>query len=247
MLLKKSISPKNFGVGLGDSVKSGVKSVKNTGKSSVKNTKKVSNTGESSVKGFSSKGDNTTLGVIGQHYMSAEEDMRGLFFIVKGNYVRNLGDSFLNEVSGDVSHIGGYDPESENTKEWYMCLDKVTFQCITCGSDIEKVLRGVKDYIIKFRGKSKDYFKYICDVTSEDYYETHFLGYQPLSPEKRTKKAEGRCPRTSPIMRCLYNAVFEVYGHYYRDKIEVVEEEAYKVLETRNNPLKRCKLRMSKK
>lgn len=233
MLLKKSISPKNFSVG---GVTKGVSdSVKNTGESSVKNTKQVLNTGESSV----SKGDRTTLGVIGQHYISVGEDMRGLFFIIKGNYVRNLGDSFLNEVSGDVSHIGGYDPENENTKEWYMCLDKVTFQCITCGSDFEKVLRGVKDYIVKFRGKSKDYFKYICDITSEDYYDIHFLGHQPLTPEKRTKKAEGRCPRTSPIMRCLYNAVFEVYGQYYRDKIEAVEEEAYKVVEKRNTPLKK--------
>lgn len=235
MLLKKSISPKNFSVGLSGGVSSNSVKKENTGKSSVKNTKQVLNTGESSV----SKSDKTTLGVIGQHYMSVGEDMRGLFFIIKGNYTRNLGDSFINEVSGDVSHIGGYDPENENTKEWYMCLDKVTFQCITCGSDFEKVLRGVKDYIVKFRGKSKDYFKYICDLTSEDYYETHFLGRQPLSPEKRTEKAEGRCPRTSPIMRCLYNAVFEVYGHYYRDKIEAVEEEAYKVVEKRNTPLKK--------
>lgn len=238
MLLKKSISPKNFSVGSSVGVSSNSVKKENTGKSSVKNTKKVSNTGESSVKS-ESRGDKTTLGVIGQHYMSVGEDMRGLFFIIKGNYVRNLGDSFLNEVSGDVSHIGGYDPEGENTKEWYMCLDKVTFQCVTCGNDIEKVLRGVKDYIVKFRGKSKDYFKYICDLTSEDYYETHFLGRPPLTPEKRTKKALGRCPRTSPIMRCLYNAVFEVYGQYYRDKIEAVEEEAYKVVEKRNTPLKK--------
>lgn len=237
MLLKKNLfPPKNFSVGLSGGVTKGVSdSVRNTGKSSVKNTKQVLNTGESSV----SKSDKTTLGVIGQHYMSVGEDMRGLFFIIKGNYTRNLGDSFINEVSGDVSHVGGYDPENENTKEWYMCLDKVTFQCITCGSDFEKVLRGVKDYIVKFRGKSKDYFKYICDLTSEDYYETHFLGRQPLSPEKRSQKAEGRCPRTSPIMRCLYNAVFEVYGHYYRDEIEAVEEEAYKVVEKRNTPLKK--------
>ena len=117
MILKnKFFPPQNF------SVKKGVK------KSVKKGVDEVSTLYETSVMGEDTKkGSESNLGVIGSYYNNAGEDIRGLFFIVKGHYKKGVGDSFINEVSGNISHIGGYDPKNENIGEWYTCLDKVTY------------------------------------------------------------------------------------------------------------------------
>ena len=53
------------------------------------------------------------------------EDMRGLFFIVKGQYRKGEGKKIVNDVSGDYMWLGGYDPTLKDTPStrWYMCLD----------------------------------------------------------------------------------------------------------------------------
>lgn len=158
------------------------------------------------------------------------DSMRGLFFIVKGGYVKGVEPQYTNRVTGDVGYVGGYDPERDTTQEWYMLMDRKTFQCIACGGDYQKVLRGVKTVILKYKGSAKRYFKHISQTTSDDYYEVHYLGHEPLTPDQRTKKAEGRCPRTSPIMRCLYEEIDHYYGDYYTSDIEVLEDEAYSEL-----------------
>lgn len=177
------------------------------------------------------------------------EDMKDLFFIVKGQFRKGVEPSFINTATGDVSYVGGYNPESDTTENWYMCLDKVTFHCVGCGSDLKKVLHGVYTQIVKHKGQAKKYFKYVSDTTSDDYYETHYLGSTPLDHDQRAKKAEGRCPRTSPPMRCLYEAVYNMYGHYYDDFVEEMEDLAFSDLEKwkkENNPLNKTKKRLSK-
>lgn len=173
-----------------------------------------------------------------------KEDMRGLFFLVKGQY-RKQEPCFTNEVTGDKTYIGGYDPESENTNEWYMVMDNKTFHCIACGSNKEKVLNSVHSVIVRYKGEAKLYFHHVSKVTSDDYYETHYLGHKELTPDKRAKKAEGRCPRVSPAMRCLYEKVLEEYGDYYSDEVECLEDKAYESLKE-NTPLKRSKRLVSK-
>lgn len=158
----------------------------------------------------------------------ASDDMRGLFTIVKGGYVKGAEPSFVNRESGDVSYVGGYDPE--RAQEWYMAMDRKCFHCFSCGSDYDKVLNSIRTVMKKYKGSAKRYFKHVCSVTSDDYYEVHYLGHTPLTPEKRAKKAEGRCPRTSPIMRCLYEEIDKHYGDYYSDDIEKIEEEVYREL-----------------
>lgn len=158
------------------------------------------------------------------------DSMRGLFIIIKGQYTKNLSPEYTNRVTSEVGHVGGFDPDRPTTSEWYMVMDRKCFHCVGCGSDYEKVLRGVKTQILKYKGSAKRYFKHISQVTSDDYYETHYLGHTPLTPEKRAKKAEGRCPRTSPIMRCLYEEIDKFYGDYYRSDIEKMEDEAYSEL-----------------
>ena len=177
------------------------------------------------------------------------DSMRGLFFIVKGHYKKGVEPSFVNSVSGDVNHIGGYNPDSVTTDEWYMLMDKITFQCIACGSDLDKVVKGVYNAIVKRKGSAKKYFKHISDTTSDDYYEIHYLGHTPLTHDQRVKKAEGRCPRISPVMRCLYSHIFSVYGDYYIDQIEHMEDLAYSDLEEwkkENRPINKTKKRLAK-
>lgn len=186
----------------------------------------------SPTKNTSQDTTSTPQRVVGDEYTHHEGDsMRDLFFIVKGQYRKGVEPSFINRATGDVSYVGGHNPDDPNTEEWYMCLDKVTFNCVACGGDLKKVAHAVYTQIMKRGGSAKKYFKYVSDTTSDDYYEVTYLGHEPLTSDKRSKKAEGRCPRTSPPMRCLYNAVYKWYGDYYCDLIAEMEDLAYKDLE----------------
>lgn len=173
------------------------------------------------------------------------DSMRGLFFIVKGQYARGVEPSFMNTAKNEVSHIGGYNPYSKETHNWYMLLDCKTFHCIACGSDFNKVVKGVYTVIKRYKGDAKKYFKHISDTTSDDYYETHYLGRTPLTPEQRANKAEGKCPRVSPVTRCVYERVYEEYGDYYSDEIEEMEDLAYSELKE-EKPIHKTKKLMAK-
>lgn len=153
--------------------------------------------------------------------MSTVQDMRGLFYIVKGQYKPNKRDTLNTE---------GYEPDNPSTVEWYQLRDCKTHHCIACGSNFNKVLKGVYTAITKYKG-AKVYFKYVDDTTTEDYYRTHYLGKPPYTPEERTKRGEdGRSARVSPEMKVLFNRVYEDYGDYYREYIIEMEDEAYKYL-----------------
>lgn len=173
------------------------------------------------------------------------DTMKGLFFIVKGQYKKGAKPSFLNKVTNETSYIGGYDPSDDTTSEWYMLMDSKTFHCITCGSDFNKVLKGVYNVILKHKGSAKRYFKHVSSITSDDYYETHYLGKTPLTPEKRAKKAEGRCPRVSPTMRELYEHIYEEFGDYFSDEIKEMEDLAYKDMKE-DTPIHKSRKLMSK-
>lgn len=168
------------------------------------------------------------------------DNMRGLFFIVKGQYRHGVEPRFKNEISGDTTYIGGFNPDDSKTPQWYMLVDNKTYHCIACGSDLKKVLQSVRTAIVKHKGVARNYFKKVSEVTSDDYYEVHYLGQAPLTHDQRVAKAEGRCPRVSPTMRCLYGEVFNTYGHHYREEIEEMEDLAYKDLKDKT-PLGKAK------
>jgi hypothetical protein len=174
-------------------------------------------------------------------HISNEESLKGLFYIVKGQYAKL---SPVIYIEGEEKCVGGYDPDNENTSEWYRVIDNVTFHCICCGSDFDKCLVAIKNAILKFKTR-KNYFRHVCEVTSEDYYEVHYLGHKPLTHDQRTKKAEGRCPRTSPAQKRLEQAVLDTYGDYYRDVIEEVEDEAYEEIKN-DKPLMKSKKRFKR-
>lgn len=176
-------------------------------------------------------------------HITLEESMRGLFYIVKGQYAKK-GDSFVNRVTGDVSYIGGYDPTDESTPEWYRVQDNVLHYCVCCGSDLDKCLKAITNQIKRYKTR-KMYFKKVCQLTSEDYYEIHYLGHRPLTPEQRSKKAEGRCPRTSPVQRALEEEVYKAYGDYYSDLIKEAEDIAYEEIKN-DKPLSKAMKRHKK-
>lgn len=130
--------------------------------------------------------------------MKTHEDMRNLFFIIKGVYTKGVEPKFVN-TKGEDTYIGGYDPYSDDTKEWYMLLDNKTYSVVSCGEDFNTVLKGVYKTIKHFNGSLKKYLK-------------HFNG----TPHTQSK-----------IMVEIYNRVYEEYGDYYEDLITQMEDLAY--------------------
>lgn len=153
--------------------------------------------------------------------MNTTQDMRGLFYIVKGQYRANKRD----ELNTD-----GFNPDDPNTHEWYQLRDCKTHHCYCCGSNFDKVLHGVYTAIIKHK-TARGYFKYVDDTTTEDYYRVHYLGKPPYTPEQRNKRAEnGKSARVSPATKELYDMIYRDYGDYYTDQIGEMEDEAYRYL-----------------
>ena len=142
-----------------------------------------------------------------------EEDLRGVFFIVKGHYRKNCGQSFVNSATGDVNHIGGYDPSSEETSEWYMVLDNITFNCVCCGSDFNRAVRSIGNAIKRYKTKAR----YLKELKRRD-------------PRNNVSKP----------MRCIYQAVYDTYGDFYDEYIEEQEDLAYGDI-TFKTPLQRTK------
>ena len=140
--------------------------------------------------------------------------MKDLFFIIKGQYKKGAEPSYVNKVNKDLYHIGGYDPYNDTTSEWYMAVDNITFTTISCGGDLEKVLRSVYNVIKKYKGDTK---KYLKGVRSSD-----------------TKE--------SPIMQDMRKHIYEEYGDYYKDEVREMEDLAFSELKEEKPVLKNRKL-----
>lgn len=152
------------------------------------------------------------------------DSMRGLFFIMKGQYSRDVGPSFVNEANGNTHHVGGYDPSSDDTVEWYMVLDNVRFSYVYGGSDYNKCLESIKKVIKRHKGSAKKYLE-------------HIKGYDNIYP------------LVSPVMVEVYKHVYEEYGQFFREDVERVEDIAYQDLEEwirENKPINKTKKRLGK-
>lgn len=158
------------------------------------------------------------------------DSMRGLFFIVKGKHAWKKAPTYTNKVSGEVGHLGGYDPYDDDTEEWYNVMDRKCYHTIYSGGDKDRAVDAIRKCIVRHKGVAKSYFREVSKYTSDDYYEVHYLGHTELTPDKRAKKCEGRCPRTSPIMQDMYRNIDSMWGDYYQDLIEQAEDTAYNEL-----------------
>lgn len=167
-----------------------------------------------------------------------KEDMRNLFIIIKGQYLKGVFPRIFDSVTGDTHYIGGFNPTNENTVEWYQALDRNTFHTISCGQDLNTVLTAIKVHIKTYKGKARNYYKALSKYTTEDYYETHYLGHSAIPYEQKRKS--DKCCGVSEVMKSAYLAVLNTYGDFYRDQIAVVEDEAYEEL-VDNNPISKAR------
>ena len=143
------------------------------------------------------------------------EDMRGLFFIVKGQYEKGVKPSFINEVSDNESFIGGYDPENKNTSEYYRLMDRKTYTTLCCSGDLNTVLKSVYKYIKKFKGNINNYLSFIKNMET---------------------------PMPSPIMRCMYEHIDNLFGDYFSDEVRKMEDLAFNELHEEKTVIKSRKL-----
>lgn len=118
--------------------------------------------------------------------------MRGLFFVIKGQYRR--------DKSGDDTI--GYDPFNPDTSEWYMLVDNKTFTCVSCGSDLKKVLQGVYKSIKRHKGDANKYFRQVAMLSS----------------------------KVSIPTQEVYKRVYREFGDYFEDEVREMEDLAYEDL-----------------
>lgn len=150
---------------------------------------------------------------------SDNDDLRGMFFIVKGQYEKGVVPSVISKVTGGEVFLGGYDPSNDNTAEWYMALDKVTYHCICCSGDFEMIKRGIVNAITRYKTKEN----YLMQL-----------------------KMRGEYEDVSKPMRFVYDMVYSYYGNYYSEVVSDLEEEAYSSsLSHTGNTLKRSLLKKS--
>lgn len=133
-----------------------------------------------------------------------KEDMRGVLFIVRGQYRRDYGEKFFNEVSESYHHIGGYDPSDSSNPEWYMLLENLTYHTLACGSDLEKVVRMARQYIQKYPTQAR-FRKMLNTLESKD----------------------------SPITKRIMEEVYKEFGHTYEDLVEGVVDTTYEEVQAR--------------
>lgn len=146
-----------------------------------------------------------------QHLNTKEDTMRGLFFIIKGQYQRDYRNK--------DNHTLGYDPFNSDTSEWYMVLDNKTFTCVSCGSDLQKVLQSLFKVIKRYRGEAYRYFKQVSESVS----------------------------KVSPSTRNIYHQVFNEFGDYYEDEVREMEDLAYEELKQERPVFKSRKLMEKRK
>lgn len=146
------------------------------------------------------------------------QDLRGVFFIIKGQYKRNTPPRIFNVASGDYNWIGGYDPTSPSTNEWYQLMDNITFTCQRASSDLDQVVRGVYDLITKYKTKDT-YLKVLRGLE----YHTQ-----------------------SPNMVALDTEIYREYGDYFSALVKEQEDAAYKDLKDKD-PVKKARMRFKKR
>lgn len=141
------------------------------------------------------------------------EELRDMFFIIKGQYTRKKP---IVEYGENEFHIGAFNPEDFETKEWYRVLDRRTGRCIHAGTSLEKALNSIRREII--RGKTlKGYLSSLTEFS-----------------EKKNKR-----------MFEMDMCVDEEYGYYFREMVREMEDEAFGFL-AENTNAKRAKRRFKK-
>ena len=146
------------------------------------------------------------------------EDLRGVFYITRGNYRRDKSPRFYNEVTESYQCIGGYNPEDETNEQWYGLYDNLTFTCHCATSDLEKVKESLFNHLVKYKTRGR------------------FLETMRSLTFGRAGGGQAR----------LEQEIYDTYGDFFRDTVEEIEDRAYEeirksspVLKARNTKLRR--------
>ena len=143
------------------------------------------------------------------------EDLRGVFFIIKGQYRKDLSPQWYNPVSESVNWCGGYDPSRPDTVEWYQLLDTLTYTVHRAGSDLDTVLQGVEHIITKYKSRE--------------------------GLERAIKSVSFGV--SSKSVKALDGHLCELYGDFFAPLIREREERAYAYLKDHNPVVKARKLK----
>lgn len=144
-----------------------------------------------------------------------EDSMVGLFMIVKGQYRKTAPSVTCRD--GEDRFIGGYNPESEDTSEWYQLMDRVTYVTISCGSSLEQMTNCITRTIIHHKNDRNSYLATKGHNIYED--DAGTLSHRVL---------------VSPITKMLMEKVEEFYGDYYDDIIKEAEDKALEELSNKS-------------
>lgn len=144
-----------------------------------------------------------------------------MFYIIKGKYHRGVGQKFFNKASQSDNWIGGYDPTSPTTEEWYQLKEVRTHLTLAASQHYDRVLEKVKDYINTYHTKEALY-KMLDSIN---------YGLD-----------------RSKTSRCLCEQVFNTYGHHFSADVRRMEDEAYMVVrDNAINPMyKKVRSRLKK-
>lgn len=140
------------------------------------------------------------------------QDMRGLFFIVQGQYKPKKEPVFYNPASESNQWCGGFDPEDPSTAKWYALFDWPTLTCHRASSDLDFVAQGVVDTIVKYK-------------TRENFVTT--LKGLTFGVSSRSSKA-------------LDEHLGHLYGEHFAALVKEMEDEAYTVLKDKD-PVQRAR------
>ena len=132
--------------------------------------------------------------------MNNKNDLKGMFFIVKGQYKNGVSPTFINSVTKGTQFLGGYSPDGEETVEHYMVLDNVIFNCICTSDNLETIKRGIQKAVCHYKTRER----YLEEIGNCD-----------------------RRSRVSKPMRCLYEEIYKTYGDYYEELVEEQVDIAY--------------------
>ena len=175
----------------------------------------------------------TSLDMTGWEDAFHYEDMRGLFFIQKGQYRKSgLCVTVKDGHEYEERYLGGYNPNGPDTDGHYCVMDRITFHSIYGGSSLNAALDCLTRCIVNYHNDPELYFRDICEVTNEDFYTRHYENGTYYSETVLKKKSEdGKSWRTSPHMKRLGYAVSKIYGDFFSDEIQKAEESAIKILD----------------
>ena len=155
-------------------------------------------------------------------------DMRGLFFITKGQCGKDSPVvTVKNGKEYHECHVGSYDPDRGDTVNHYCVVDRITFHITYGGSNLDKAIDNIRRMVVLYNNDPEKYFRYVSEVTNEDFYFRYYENSSPFTDSQFKKRAEeGRSWKTSTKMKMHEYAILKTYGMVYEEAVEDAYEKA---------------------